>query len=152
MRRNTGYHRRMRCTTAFLLSSIVLAAACSSLSGEPMAADQTPALEKPFTLKPAETAAVGQERVQVRFDRVVAESRCPRDVQCITAGEATVRVLVTLPGQPAGTFELKTTPNGSSVKPGAYTLTLSDLAPVPLSTAPPKDSDYRATFVLAKAS
>ena len=142
----------MRCTTAFLFSSIVLLAACSSLSGEPMVpADQTSALEKPFTLELAETATVGQERVQVRFDRVVADSRCPRDVQCITAGEATVRVLVTLPGQPVGTFELKTTPNGSSVKTGAYALTLSGLAPVPLSTAPTKDSDYRATFVLAKA-
>ena len=67
-----------------------------------------------------------------------------------------MRVLVTLPGQPAATFELKTTPNGSSAKAGAYAgayaLTLSDLAPVPLSTTPTKDSDYRATFVLAKAS
>ena len=114
-------------------------------------ADQTSALEKPFVLKPAETATVGQERVQVRFERVVADSRCPRDVQCITAGEATVRVLVTVSGQPAATFEVKTTPNGSSVKVGAYALTLSDLAPVPLSTVPTRDSDYRATFVLAKA-
>jgi len=139
----------MRCTTAFLFSSIVLLAACSALSGEPMGpADQTSALEKPFTLEPAETATVGQDRVQVRFDRVVADSRCPRDVQCITAGEATVRVLVTLPGQPAVTFELKTTPKGSTVKAGAYGLTLSNLAPVPLSTVATKDSDYRATFVL----
>lgn len=143
----------MRSTIAFLLSSIVLLAACSSLSGEPMvSADQTPALDKAFTLKPAETATVGQDRVQIRFDRVVADSRCPRDVQCITAGEATVRVLVTMPGQAAATFELKTTPNGASVKAGGYALTLSDLAPVPISTQPVKDSDYRATFVLAKAS
>ncbi|MEQ1908768.1 MAG: hypothetical protein ABMA15_08090 [Vicinamibacterales bacterium] len=143
----------MRCTTAFLFSSIVLLAACSSLSGEPMVpAGQTSALETPFTLKPAETATVGQDRVQVRFDRVVADSRCPRDVQCITAGEATVRVLVTVPGQQASAFELTTTPKGSIVKTGAYALTLSGLAPVPLSTTPTKDSDYRATFVLAKAS
>ena len=143
----------MRSTTAFMLASSVLLAACSSLAGEPMVpADQTSAFEKPFTLKPAETATVGQERVQVRFDRVVADSRCPRDVQCIAAGEATVRVLVTLPGQPVETFDLATTPNGSIAKAGAYALTLSGLAPVPLSTAPTKDSDYRATFVLAKAS
>ena len=110
------------------------------------------ALDQPFTLKPGEAAAVGTERVQVQFDRVVADSRCPRDVQCITAGDATVRVRVALPGKPAASIDLKTTPNGARATVGTYALALSDLAPLGLSTAPVKDADYRATFVLAKVS
>ena len=116
-----------------------------------MSATTNQALDQPFTLKPGETASVGPERIQLQFERVVIDSRCPRDVRCVRAGEATVRVRTTLPGKVAEPVDLIATPAGEHVATGGYTLTLSDLVPVPLSTEPVKASDYRATFVLATA-
>lgn len=144
------YDAAMRWMTAVGLASSVVLGACASLAGEPLGAgQQTTAMDTAFTLKPAESAVVGAERVQVRFDRVVADSRCPRDARCVTAGEATVRVTVTRSGSAASTIELKTTPAGERATVGAYVLTLKDLVPVPLAAEPVRAADYRATLVLA---
>jgi hypothetical protein len=167
----------MRWFTGLALSTCVLFGACALLSGEPASgklgsgkpamtapemsrggsaseptgAGQTPALAERFTLQPGEAALVGSERVRLLFDRVVNDSRCPRDVRCVRAGDATVRVQVTLAGASTSTIDLRTTPADEHVTVGDYTLTLADLAPVPLSGEPVKATEYRATFVLVRA-
>jgi hypothetical protein len=125
-------------------------AACASPSGQTSAAAQSGALDQPFTLKPGEQRSINSGGIAVRFEGVASDSRCPRDVQCITAGEAVVRVTATLPGRPAQQIELRTTPAGSSAAAGDFTLTLTDLQPVPVSTQETRASDYRATFVVSK--
>lgn len=91
----------MRPTTVLTLSSLILLAACASPSGDTvMAAAQTRAFDQPFTLAPGDSVVVGAEHVRVAFDRVTADSRCPRDVQCIWAGEATVLARIAPNGQP----------------------------------------------------
>ena len=87
----------MRWSVACSLSTVLLFAACGALSGGP--APQSSPLDQPFTLKPGDTVSIGDARVQVGFDRVTSDSRCPRDVQCIQAGEAAVRATVALPGK-----------------------------------------------------
>jgi len=109
---------------------------------------QAATLAEPFTLKPGELARIASEQAQVRFDRVVADSRCPRDVQCVTAGQATVRLRVTLRGENERTLDMQTTPGGEQTTMGSYLLKLADLVPLPTAGAAVKSADYRATFVL----
>lgn len=136
---------------AGLASSVVLGACASLVGASAGAIEQTTTLDTAFILKPAESAVVGAERVQVRFDRVLADSRCPRNVRCITAGEATVRVTVTKSGSAASTLDLKTTPAGERATVSGYVLTLKDLTPVSLAGEPVPAADYRATLVLTQS-
>ena len=83
-------------TLAALLLVLVLAA-CTSQSGP-----QLPEAEffvntgQQFGLRVGETAGVvtSQAIALVRFNGVIQDSRCPVDVQCITAGSATVLLSV----------------------------------------------------------
>jgi hypothetical protein len=139
----------MRWSVALSLSTLLLFAACSSLSGAPT--PQSTALDQPFTLKPGDTVPVGEARVQVGFERVTSDSRCPRDVQCIQAGEAAVRATVALPGKARQSVDVTTVPDRASATVEGYTLTLTSLEPVPLSARPTRAADYRATFVLSSS-
>ncbi len=142
----------MRVSLALVLVGSLGMTACASVAGEPLASQvQSASMGTPFTLKPGETARVTSEQAQVRFDRVTADSRCPRNVQCVMAGEATVRVSVTLRGQAERTLELRTTPQDEQTTAGDYLLKLADLVPLPDAGRPVKPADYRATFILTPA-
>lgn len=131
-----------------LLSSCIPVAGAAAPQARP--APRAVTLGEPFTLAAGATARVGSERTGVTFKAVVADSRCPTDVQCIQAGEAVVRVTVARPGQPAETVEIQTTPSLDHVTAAGYTLTLTRLLPVPNTKRPTRMSDYRATFILAQ--
>jgi hypothetical protein len=104
-------------TSPALLFVLVLVA-CTTQSGP-----QLPEAEffvnagQQFALRVGETAGVvtSQAIVLVRFNGVIQDSRCPVDVQCITAGSATSLLSVqtalnvhdvTLEVPPEGTVEL----------------------------------------------
>ncbi|MFN7982750.1 MAG: hypothetical protein U0Q11_12895 [Vicinamibacterales bacterium] len=143
----------MRFGLAVTLASSLWLAACAPVAGEPAtAADHAASLGAPVTLKPGEVARVASEQAQIRFERVVADSRCPRDVQCIMAGEATVRIRLTLRGQAERTLDLRTTPDGEQTAVDGYVVRLADLVPLAKAGERVKDADYRATFVLTAAA
>jgi hypothetical protein len=108
------------------------------------------ALGEPFTLAPGNTAQVGAERVRITFDAVIADSRCPTDVQCIRAGEAVVRVTVVAQGQTAETVEVRTTPSLNQTSVAGHTLTLTRVLPAPDTRVRHEPANYRATFQLSK--
>lgn len=74
---------------AFLRLLVALAlpllAACSSVSGQ----GRVMTAGKPFTLHAGESIAVA-ELGTLRYERLVNDSRCAPDVQCIWAGDAEV--------------------------------------------------------------
>ena len=51
-------------------------------------------LGQPLTLKIGDVATFARENLEVTFAALVSDSRCPRNVQCIQAGEATIRIVV----------------------------------------------------------
>ena len=96
-------------TSAFVLASIVLRACavllalvstlwgCTSDSGPSLPdADFFVGPGQLFALRVGDTAAVvtSSAFVLVRFNGVFDDSRCPEDVECVTAGHATVGVTV----------------------------------------------------------
>ncbi|HVG46346.1 MAG TPA: hypothetical protein VM890_16500 [Longimicrobium sp.] len=79
---------------AMRLAVLALVAAC--VTAPPPAA--TAALDQDFRLARGEAAAVGPDRLTVRFAAVVEDSRCPMGVMCIRAGEAKVQLALRAPG------------------------------------------------------
>jgi hypothetical protein len=127
---------------AFLL---VLAAACSSAP----AADEGRALGERFSLRPGESAAIRGERAAIVFERVVSDSRCAVDVQCIWAGEARASFRLQPAGGAAISFELDTDRNRTH-EVGGFRVTLDGVSPAPRSTAPITAADYRVEVTVSR--
>jgi len=49
---------------------------------------------KMFTLHPSQSARIEGENISMKFIKVSGDSRCPRDVNCIRAGEVTAEILI----------------------------------------------------------
>jgi hypothetical protein len=81
---------------AALLSVLVLTACTSQSGAELPEAEFFVSPGQQFPLRVGETAGVvtSQAIDLVRFNGVIQDSRCPVDVQCITAGSATVLLSV----------------------------------------------------------
>jgi hypothetical protein len=128
---------------AFSLGIIVAGCAPSPTS---------PSLGQSFTLKVGQSVSIAAEGLNLRFDAVVSDSRCPSDVQCIRAGEAEVRLIAS---QAGANTQLKLIERGLTsdlnvVDYKNYTIEFK-LTPYPVSTQPIKVSDYRLELTVTKS-
>jgi hypothetical protein len=138
-------HSRIVASLAYVLSFVACATA-----GSP-AAPGSVKLNQSFTLKVGTSTSVDGEGIQVGFETVVSDSRCPKGAQCIVAGDATIRVWLARGSQARETRELKTAPpNATQAVIDPYRLTLSALTPEPTIDGTPRPSDYVATLVVAR--
>jgi hypothetical protein len=84
--------------------------------------------------------------VSITPHKVIDDSRCPTDVQCIWAGTVKVKVTIKTPTETSDeTLEL-----GKPMQKGAYTITFTELTPSPHSGETIPDSSYRFVFVVEK--
>jgi hypothetical protein len=94
----------------------------------------------------------GGDKVTVKLLQVSGDSRCASDVQCVWAGDAAVKLDVTVGSQTHATVELHT--NGqsgqTSIALGGYTIKLVDLTPYPKSTQVIQQKDYVARLEITK--
>jgi hypothetical protein len=128
-------------TLAALLCPVV-ALACSANPASPGGPGETR-----VTLAPGESATSGA--VQLRFDEVVQDSRCPPDVDCVWEGLAEVAITVTTGGR-ATPYRLFTSNGPDSIVHEGVTVQLARLAPERSSERPTEPREYRATFVLRR--
>jgi hypothetical protein len=130
-----------------LAAALPLLAACASAAG---AAGSPPdrAPGEPFTLAMHDSAHIATTRIEIRFARLVSDSRCPTGAQCITAGEAVIELTLTRGSAKPASVEITTTPGGSCVTSGDAEIELQSIEPVPALSKMPKESDYRATLVV----
>lgn len=84
--------------------------------------------------------------VTVNPRKIVSDSRCPLDVQCIWAG--TVEVRTVLSTQVAHGEHVLTL--GQPQTFGDFTVTLTDVTPAPKAGDPIPESSYRFTFEIKK--
>ncbi|MEM7356627.1 MAG: hypothetical protein AAF657_37775, partial [Acidobacteriota bacterium] len=85
----------------------------------------------------------------VRFIRVVGDSRCPRGVTCIWEGNAEIELV--LRHQSDATLHLHTQGSGRHHRQASahgFTLRLEALDPYPAKPEPIAPEDYVATLVL----
>jgi hypothetical protein len=108
----------------------------------------------PFKLKFSQQPSIDSERIGITFANVTEDSRCPSDVVCIRAGQATITVSVEANGTDAGQYSLTVGSNESKMAAtfGQYSIKLVSLDPYPVSTTKTDKSDYVATVVVSKVS
>ena len=94
-----------------------------------------------LTVSLGELAQVGE--FSIVLDKILEDSRCPKDVQCIQAG--TVRVSSSIQG--TSTLELKL---GETSTTESMKVTLVSVEPVRVSTATLNSKDYRFVLLVEK--
>jgi hypothetical protein len=108
-----------------------------------------PELGRPFDLKPDQVARL--EGLQITFEGVGEESRCPTGVQCAWAGDATAAF--TLQKPPAAAVHRTLHTNGRferQVDYEGFVLRLEDIKPYPKDGVTIAPDDYRATVVVTR--
>jgi hypothetical protein len=106
---------------------------------------------------PAQTARIdhGQSRtivgLEIRFQSVASDSRCPKGETCVWEGDATVVVSVRGYGAPAARVELHTSAKGpSEAVHGEWTIRLLSLDPYPVTGHAVDPATYVATIAVAR--
>ncbi len=123
--------------------AIVALAALACGRGEESAAPATAHTFSDVVLAPGQTVTPAGTNLQVRFDRVESDSRCPIDVICVWAGEAALDLQLTV-GDSTAAVQLR-----SSGGPGArvifegYELSVRGLDPAPHTQRPIDPRSYR---------
>ena len=128
------------------MTRLVAILACLALTGCSAAHPQeTKAvnLGVEVTLAPGASVSSKTGEVSVRFVAVTEDSRCPRDVTCVWAGEVKVQLEIRESTKPASTVEIRA---GDSTAAGKYRLTLVRVEPQPVTAARIVPQDYRATL------
>jgi hypothetical protein len=106
----------------------------------------TPPVDRTFDLRVGASTQVEGTDLEVRFEGVPSDSRCPPDVRCISAGDATVVLRLTGGGKDAATYELHTPRGQKEAEHGSYVVSLVGLGPPPASGRQTLAEDYVATL------
>jgi hypothetical protein len=143
-------HRRMVMTRMLTAcAGALLAAACSTSPTAPDGAFHTE-----VTLRPGVATAIASTPLNVMFQRVANDSRCPANALCITSGDALVALWVGVEGRGATDITLRTvggtTGENLAAEVAGYTLTISGLQPYPLNFDPIPQGDYRVTVRVSR--
>ena len=134
-------------TTIFLaaLALLLSAASCdkSQVQTDPFE------LGAPFLLAPGEQYNCLDCDVSVSFTKVVSDSRCPLDVDCVWAGIAEVELSVETEGE-SQVILLATVGENNRIIVGGYLFSLGAVNPYPTLQNPIAQSDYRITLTVTR--
>jgi hypothetical protein len=104
-------------------------------------------LGTPFELKAGASAEL-PDGLRLKFDHVSADSRCPIDVQCVSAGDATVVLLASNKGDNPVPIELHAFGAGSQISYSNHTIRLTGLQPFTRSDRQINALEYVATLIV----
>ncbi len=140
---------RARSTRRWALASLMLA--LSLLSCRKPA---TVELGTSFTLHVGQAARFSKSDLEIYFRRVASDSRCPRGVQCIQAGDATVtldgRILKGAPESFDVAIQEGSPPDERGRAYDGYKIWLLSLEPYPVSAGTADTTAYVATLRVEK--
>jgi hypothetical protein len=103
-----------------------------------------------FVLAPGQRVTIGESGLNIEFERVTSDSRCPRDVQCVWAGNAAIRIQVVEQMSEPRLVELDTYGERQKAQLGKYELQVVSLTPDPVSTERIEPRQYRLTLRLTE--
>lgn len=98
---------------------------------------------------------VGQQKsarsskVRIKFLSVVEDSRCPKDVNCVWAGNAKIKVRIST-GRTSREVEINTNTGAQGSQIEAWAINLVSLTPSPTSKGAPSGRSYRANFTVTR--
>lgn len=133
----------MRMRFALLLTCLLAVAGCDENVTGP-----TAPLDTEFTLAPGETAAIEGASLNVRFNQITGDNRCPADAVCILGGSADVSVTVRS-DKATRDYVLKT----GDMQPAYhddFVVSLVTVTPYPFSARTIEPGDYRVTLKVSR--
>lgn len=130
--------RRGMARTALLMLPLLGACINTFRTGPVPGTDENQQVEIPL----GQTRTFDEERLAVGFGRVMEDSRCPSDVQCIQAGNARVGLILQERGEATRAVELNTNQNPRRVSHEGYIVEVVGLEPRPTSAGPPEHESY----------
>ena len=125
-----------RGTIALLVATLI---ACSSEVPSQVRSD----LPATLVLEPSVAKSVPSTDLELRVIEIVSDSRCPRDVTCVWAGEVRLRLSVRSGNTPAHEHEVIA---GDSVTVDAYLITIEKIDPEAVENQKIAPRDYRVTI------
>ena len=90
-------------------------------------------------------------KLSIKFVELVEDSRCPADAQCVWAGNAKIKIRVTMNGR-SHDLSLDTNGQHQAATAEGYTIKLLSLTPAPRSNIRIDRNGYVATFEAVKLS
>ncbi|MCA1565030.1 MAG: hypothetical protein LC803_05240 [Acidobacteria bacterium] len=145
-----------RILTLCLLATFVAVAGTAPTAAGGGRARKKIMLDKNFVLNVGQEVLTADGKLKIKFVSVPEDSRCPKGVNCIWAGNARVMLQV---GKPTGTpvkLELNTNPreatDGAGGGYGQYLIKLVEVAPYPVAEQTIKPQSYAVTLVVSKKS
>lgn len=114
------------------------------------AVEARPQAGKSVSVRIGQERSAGRANIRIKFLEMIEDSRCPRDVECIQAGNASVRVRVMRNGR-SETLVLNTNKHGEKAVFAGYLFTLTELTPEPRSNIRINRNGYVATIAVTKA-
>ena len=124
-----------RGTIALLAATLI---ACSSDVPSQVRSD----LPVTLVLEPGVAKSVAGTDLELRVIEILSDSRCPRDVTCVWAGEVRLRLSVRSGNTPAQEHEVIA---GNSVTVGTYLITIEKIEPEAVENQKIAPRDYRVT-------
>jgi hypothetical protein len=108
-------------------------------------------LGEEFNVRVGETAYIADTRFSIRVNAVPEDSRCPRDVVCVWAGNARVS-LALRDGTNADALDLNSTLDPRAVTRWGYAVQLVDVQPVPIAGQPIAAQEYVIRLKVTRAN
>lgn len=121
----------------------------SSLASSPTLTQKTKPSEKEFSIKIGTSLTIPNEKIQVKFIKVLEDSRCPKGVQCVWAGNAKVSIEIE-EGNKTKAIELNSTVEPTEMSYAGYNFKFLQLAPYPTHPESSNKADYVVTLEISK--
>lgn len=131
------------------LSALIVSFGCPKPAPAPVKFD----LNKPFSLQAGQTGETAEiQGFTIKFDQISSDSRCPRNVQCITAGKADVVLTLSKAGESQTVTLPFTLPNGTSNVTDfkGHTVRVIGVLPFKLKDKEIKPEEYTITLLVSE--
>jgi hypothetical protein len=145
-----------RVLTLCLLAAFTAVVAGSAPTGAAGGARKKIVLNKNFALSVGQEVSTADGKLKIKFVSVAEDSRCPKGVNCIWAGNARVILQIGKSKGAAGKLELNTHPreagDGTGGSYDQYLIKLVEVAPYPVAEQTIKPGSYTVTLNVSKKS
>lgn len=133
--------------TIFLLIAII--ASSSACSSQPVR--KIGEFGHKIILIPGQEFSLNDNELIIRFLEIVNDSRCPTDVQCIWAGEVSVKVEIEYQGQTKSMIMTQSGSNESDTQILNFKISF-DIQPYPIDEKQLKPDEYRLSLIVTQNS
>lgn len=103
-----------------------------------------------ISVKAGKQAVAKRSKLRIKFISVVEDSRCPNGAQCVWAGNAKIKVEISVPKGEKKTVEINTGTGPKGDQVGGYAVTLDSLTPYPNANKPTDPKKYSAKFSIVR--